>query len=396
MRYLNDYEEHMNEAVKLPFKEIGQIFVNAFSGKELKLKKVKSKLIDILGQFQEEIIKNIETVDKKDIDYMAKKVKDVMNTDIFSGLNLDSFFRGLKSLLVIKKNKKSVNKYFNDYLQHLEKRIGDMKKIKKDEYEEDEEMPFSKLKEIKKKIKFKIDRDTFLSELTSLKIELLKMEEWLKKSGKSLAICFDGRDAAGKGSTIKAIIADMDPKFITVSSFGIPTKEEQENWFQRYEERLPKPGHITLYDRSWYNRAVNDPAMGYCTKEQYEQFMKDVIPFEEKIVENDIYLIKFWFSISKEIQEHRFAMRQVNPLRYWKFSPNDLAAMSKWDKFTIYKERMFLETSTPKSPWIMVNSDDKRLAKLNSIRYILKKVPYEGKDLKVIGDIRSEIVIPMV
>lgn len=396
MKYLNDYEDHINEAVKLPFKEIGQVLVDTFSGKELKLKKVKTQLIDILSQFQVEIIKNIEIVDKRDIDYMAKKAKGVMNPDTFSGLNLDSFFRGLKSLLVIKKNKKSVNKYFTDYLQHLEKRFQDMKNIKKDEYEEDEEMPFSKLKEIKKKIRFKIDRETFLTELTPLKIELLKMEEWLKKSGKSLAICFDGRDAAGKGSTIKAIIADMDPKYITVSTFGIPTPDEQKNWFKRYEKRLPEPGHITLYDRSWYNRAVNDPAMGYCTKEQYEKFMKDVIPFEEKILDSGTYLIKFWFSISKEIQEHRFAMRQVNPLRYWKFSPNDLAAMTKWDKFTVYKERMFRETSTPSSPWVMVNSDDKRLAKLNSVRYILKQIPYEGKDKKAIGDIRSEIIIPMV
>ena len=222
------------------------------------------------------------------------------------------------------------------------------------------------------------------------------MQEWLKKNNKSLALCFDGRDAAGKGSCISTISSDLNPKYYKISVFDIPTEEEQNNWFDRYSKRLPKPGHITFYDRSWWNRGCNDPVMGYCTVKQYKDFMRDVIKFEDNIIKNDTYLIKFWFSVSKDIQQYRFELRQNDPLHYWKFSENDLKTMNKWDKFTVYKEKMFDQSSKTNNPFIVVVSDDKRLAQLNSIRYILNQVPYSNKNEDIINKIRSEIIIPML
>lgn len=361
------------------------------------LYEIKEILIDLLNDFKIELINNnAKEINTNDF---LKKLNKEIDTDLIVDLNLDLFFRGLNSLLIIKKNKKEkIEKYFNKYINSLEKRIEKLSKPEDNDEEDNyyDEEDFVTLKKLKRKVKHKISKKSFSNEIIPLKIELLKMQEWLKISGKSIAILFDGRDAAGKGDAIEKITDDLDPKYYTISTFGVPTKKEKENWFKRYEDRLPLPGKMTLYDRSWYNRAVNDIVMNYCTQEQYEEFMKDVINFEKDINDNNTYLIKLWFSVDKETQELRFELRKNDPLQYWKLSENDLKTMDKWDKFTYYKEIMFQETSTKENPWIVVNSQDKRLGQINSIKYILSQIPYDDKNQELIDDIKPEIIIPMI
>jgi polyphosphate kinase len=228
----------------------------------------------------------------------------------------------------------------------------------------------------------KIDKRLYRSELIDLQIELVKLQEWARRDKKRIAIIFEGRDAAGKGSSIKRFVEHLNPKFHDVVALGIPTEEEalSENWLVRYEKHLPKEGELTFFDRSWYNRGVVEPTLGYCTPEQYEHFMHSVNDWENKIIDDGVILFKFWFSIDKNIQLERFEDRKLSPLKHWKYTPNDEKTIDKWDIMTNYKQQMFDHTSTNKSPWILINSNDKRLARLNSIRYILSNVDYEYKD----------------
>lgn len=385
-KYVYGYNDYVLNESKMK-KVLGKIIHTLFGGDD------PDEIIEILKKLKSEIVSKIYTIGKKDIEKMIQYIEDNVEKDVIMRLNLDLFFKGLSNIILLR-NKTKIEKYFNKYIEDLPDRMKNYSEV--NEYEEDELPEFKELKKLKKKIKFKIDKTTYINELIPLKLELLKMQEWLKKSNKSVAICFDGRDAAGKGACISTISSDLDPKYYKISVFGVPTEEEQNNWFERYKKRLPKPGKMTLYDRSWWNRGCNDPVMGYCTEEQYQQFMKDVIPFEDEIVKNDTYLIKFWFSVSKEVQQLRFEMRQKDPLHYWKFSENDLKTMTKWDKFTVYKERMFEQSSRTNNPFVVVVSEDKRLAQLNAIRYVLKQIPYENKNQELINKIRPEIIIPMM
>jgi polyphosphate kinase 2 (PPK2 family) len=172
----------------------------------------------------------------------------------------------------------------------------------------------------------------------------------------------------------------MNPKHFKVVALGIPTEEEKNNWFGRYENHLPKPGEIAFFDRSWYNRGVVEPAMGYCTEEQYNEFMENVLDWEEKLIDGGLILIKFWFSISKEKQQLRFKLRQDSPLKYWKFSPNDAKVIDQFELIGEFKNKMFAETSSKLDPWVIVNSNDKKLGRLNAIRYVLYTIDYDGKD----------------
>jgi len=230
-----------------------------------------------------------------------------------------------------------------------------------------------------------LPRRTYEDEMYDLQVDLLRMQEWVQKNGKKVAIVFEGRDAAGKGSTIKRFIERLKPSGVRVVALGIPTEEEKNNWFARYEKYLPKAGEIVFFDRSWYNRAVVEPAMGYTTEERYRDFMENVNEWESNIIESGTVLIKLWFSITKEKQLLRFKLRQDSPLKYWKFSPNDLKSMSKWDIITMYKEQMFSKTSTDKSPWVIINSNDKKVARLNAMRYVLSEIPYGDKNKNILN-----------
>ena len=233
----------------------------------------------------------------------------------------------------------------------------------------------------KKKIAKAIKEVEYEEELTKLQIELIKMQNWIYENKKRLMIIFEGRDAAGKGGAIKRFTMHLNPRKYRVVALPAPTEVEKgQFYFQRYFAQLPNPGEIAFFDRSWYNRAIVEPVYGFCTKEQYEKFMKEVPEIEHALIDDGIILIKFWFSISKETQKKRFEERMKNPLKQWKLSPVDKKAQELWDEITQYKEEMFSRTHTTYSPWIIVNSNNKKMARLESIRYVLSQVPYEGKE----------------
>jgi len=223
----------------------------------------------------------------------------------------------------------------------------------------------------------------YQKEKRRLQIELLKLQEWTIDSGESVAILLEGRDAAGKGSTIQRFIENLMPKATKIVELGVPNKKQEKNWFKTWEKRLPRKGTITFFDRSWYSRALIQPAMGYCTENQYKYFMKKVNNWEEGLIENGLKLIKIYLSLSKENQKLRFQFRRDHDLKYWKLSKNDWKAHKNWQLFTDYKEQMFEQTSTEKAPWVVINSDNKMIARLNAIRYVLSKIDYPNrKDLK--------------
>jgi polyphosphate kinase 2 len=224
-------------------------------------------------------------------------------------------------------------------------------------------------------------RKKFLKEVDGLdKTQIYQFEMVPGAKKQKLAIVFEGRDAAGKGSAIKRFTLFGIPGVSRiVAGLPIPTPEERANWFARYEKYMPQEGEIVFFDRSWYNRAVVEPVNGYCSEEEYMTFMEGVNNWEASLVDSGIHLIKLWFSITEEKQKERFALRQTNPLKFWKFSPNDAKVLTKYDLITQYKIQMFNKTSTRKAPWIIVNSNDKKIGRLNAIRYVLSKFRYPDK-----------------
>ncbi|TNM59820.1 polyphosphate kinase 2 [Streptomyces sp. NP160] len=220
-----------------------------------------------------------------------------------------------------------------------------------------------------------------------LQIELLKMQRWLVDRGEKLVVLFEGRDAAGKGGTIKRFTEHLNPRGTHVVALEKPTERERTQWyFQRYVERLPAGGEIALFDRSWYNRAGVERVMGFCTREEYEQFYRQAPELERMLVRSGITLVKFWFSVSQAEQRTRFAIRQIDPVRQWKLSPMDLASLDRWDDYTAAKEAMFLATDTDDAPWTVVKSNDKKRARLEAMRHVLRQLDYDGKDVELVGE----------
>ena len=218
------------------------------------------------------------------------------------------------------------------------------------------------------------------AELAFLQSELVNLQNWIAKNKMRVMIIFEGRDAAGKGGSIKRFRQHLSPRSSRVVALTKPTEVERGQWyFRRYIQVLPNPGELVFFDRSWYNRAVVEPVMGFCTKEQYDKFMVQVPEFEHLLYEDRLKIIKFWFSISKEEQKKRFDSRIKNPLKSWKFSPVDMEGQKLWDKYTHYKEEMFTKTHTNFSPWIIVKANDKKRARLESMRYVLSQFDYTGK-----------------
>ncbi|QTN38351.1 polyphosphate kinase 2 [Cryomorphaceae bacterium] len=218
-------------------------------------------------------------------------------------------------------------------------------------------------------------------ELSRLQAQLVELQRYIAKKNMRVAILFEGRDAAGKGGAIKRFKEHLNPRSMRVVALTKPTEAEMGSWyFRRYIKVLPEPGEIVFFDRSWYNRAVVEPIMGFCTKEQYELFMRQVPEFEHMLYEDGVHVIKFWFSISKEEQKKRFDSRLKNPLKVWKFSPVDQKGQELWDEYTYYKEQMFSRTHSAFSPWTIVKANNKRNARLESIRHVLSQFEYPGKE----------------
>ena len=226
-----------------------------------------------------------------------------------------------------------------------------------------------------------------------LQVELLKLQAWVKETGQRVVLLFEGRDAAGKGGTIKRFMEHLNPRGARVIALEKPTEYERGQWyFQRYTEHLPSRGEIVLFDRSWYNRAGVERVMGFCTQQEYEEFMRQAPEFERHLVRSGLHLIKFWFSVSRKEQRRRFREREAHPLKQWKLSPIDKASLDKWEDYTRAKEAMFFATDTADAPWTVIKSDCKKRARLNAMRYVLHKLPYANKDLAHIGSIDPLLV----
>ena len=224
-----------------------------------------------------------------------------------------------------------------------------------------------------------LDRE-YLRELASLQLELLSLQNHLLQSDQRMLVICEGRDAAGKGGAILRFTQNLNPRHLRVVALHKPTAIEQKQWyFQRYLAHLPDPGEIVFFDRSWYNRAVVEPVFGFCSEEQRERFLRQVVQLEEMLVEDGLVLVKLWFSIDRQVQAARLQARERNPLRRWKLSPVDRAAQANWDNFTRFKEAMFRETSREQTPWTVVQGNKKKVARLEAIRHLLNRVSYPGR-----------------
>lgn len=248
-----------------------------------------------------------------------------------------------------------------------------MSKKKAMEKKAEESMAGDPAREKPKKFKYE-------KELAKLQLELVKLQEWIKTKGLRVVVIFEGRDAAGKGGTIKRITESLNPRICRVVALGTPTDREKTQWyFQRYVAQLPAAGEMVLFDRSWYNRSGVEHVMGFCTEAQYEDFLRACPEFERMLVRSGIILIKYWFSVSDEEQERRFKARIEDPTKRWKLSPMDLESRARWVDYSMAKDRMFEVCDLPQAPWHVVNADSKKKARLNCIHHLLKQIPY--KDL---------------
>lgn len=242
--------------------------------------------------------------------------------------------------------------------------------------------------------KHRMSRRDYEKEKKKLQIELLKVQSWVKDSGQKIVSLFEGRDAAGKGGTIKRYMEHLNPRGARVVALEKPTETERGQWFfQRYIQNLPTAGEMVFFDRSWYNRAGVERVMGFCEPNEYLLFMRQAPEFERMLVASNIHLFKFWFSVSREEQLRRFVSRYSDPLKHWKLSPVDVQSLDLWDAYTEAKNNMFFHTHTKDAPWVIIKSDDKKRARLNCIRYFLHSLDYPGKDVKAIGNVDPLIVM---
>ncbi|MDT7831561.1 polyphosphate kinase 2 [Flavobacteriaceae bacterium S356] len=233
------------------------------------------------------------------------------------------------------------------------------------------DIPFQKVEEIL----------LYNEEIRLLQIELVKLQQWILKHQKRVAVIFEGRDAAGKGGNIRRFMEHLNPRSSRLVALNKPTNVERGQWyFQRYIKELPNPGEIVFFDRSWYNRAVVEPVMDFCSKKEYNEFMVQVPEFEHMLYEDGLIIIKFWLSISKEEQSRRFDSRNANPLKRWKFSPVDKKGQQLWDTYTYYKDEMFSKTHTSYSPWMIIKTNNKKVARLEAMRHVLSSFDYDGKE----------------
>lgn len=233
--------------------------------------------------------------------------------------------------------------------------------------------------------KTKVRRNAYERHKAALQVELLKAQKWIEKSGQKIVVLFEGRDAAGKGGTIKRFMEHLNPRAARVVALSKPDDRERTQWyFQRYVEHLPAAGEMVFFDRSWYNRAGVERVMGFCSPNEYLEFMRQAPEFERMLARSGIWMFKYWFSVTSVEQRRRFEARKIDPLKQWKLSPIDLASLDKWDDYTEAKEAMFFYTDTADAPWVIVKSDDKKRARLNCMQHFLTTLPYPDKNTQVV------------
>ena len=233
----------------------------------------------------------------------------------------------------------------------------------------------------------RMDRTDYEREKRLLQIEMLKVQYWAKRTGNRLVVVFEGRDAAGKGGTIKRFMEHLNPRGARIVALEKPTARESTSWyFQRYVAHLPSAGELVLFDRSWYNRAVVERVMGFCTDDEYREFLRQAPRFEEMLTRSGILFVKLWFSVSRSEQHTRFLIRQIDPVRQWKLSPTDLKSLDHWSDYTEAKEAMFFYTDTEYAPWTVVKSNDKKRARLAAMRHVLSLYDYDEKDTELVGE----------
>jgi polyphosphate kinase len=241
----------------------------------------------------------------------------------------------------------------------------------------------------------KMSRQEYERQKRPLQIELVRLQNWVKSTGQRIVIVFEGRDAAGKGGTIKRFTEHLNPRGATVVALAKPTEQQRSQWYlQRYVPHLPAAGEIVMFDRSWYNRAGVERVMGFCTQAEYEEFMREAPEFERMLIRSGLNLTKFWFSVTPAEQRTRFIIRRIDPVRQWKLSPMDIESLDKWEGYTEAKEAMFHFTDTDEAPWTVVKSNDKKRARLAAIRHVLAKFDYDGKNEDVIGEPDKAIIGP--
>ena len=241
--------------------------------------------------------------------------------------------------------------------------------------------------------KNRMSRKNYERNKYQVQVELLKLQAWVRATGQRVVIIFEGRDAAGKGGTIRRFMEHLNPRGARVVALDKPSESERGQWYlQRYIQHLPTAGELVLFDRSWYNRAGVERVMGFCTDHEYHEFVRQAPEFERNLVRSGIHLFKLWFSVSQEEQRRRFQERQAHPLKQWKLSPIDMASLEKWEEYTQAKEAMFFYTDTEEAPWTVVKSDCKKRARINAMRYILHQLPYQNKNVKAIGRLDTLLV----
>jgi polyphosphate kinase 2 len=301
---------------------------------------------------------------------MAKKQKDKKNKK-----------KKAQSVENVAIDKKSKDEKDQPVGEKEEPAVAAMKKAKEQKQPVKEikaEVKKDDLKETPKTKPRKIKNKVYERELAKLQVELVKLQEWIKHKGLKVVVIFEGRDTAGKGGTIKRIIERLNPRVVRVVALGVPTEKETTQWyFQRYVPHLPAAGEMVLLDRSWYNRALVERVMGFCTEEEYREFLRSCPEFERMLVRSGIILIKYWLSVSDEEQERRFQARIHDPVRRWKLSPMDLEARSKWIEYSRAKDEMFKYTDIKQAPWYVINADVKKHARLNCIKHLLSMIPYQ-------------------
>jgi polyphosphate kinase len=349
--------------------------LNLLTSEDIWFKEVDD-ISESIDELKTKLIDN--DVDVKKLDNLINQLSDDDVTDLFLR-NID------RKLLKSGDKVENLKKYFDKYIKSLEQRKN-ITQDPTDDFEIEDEFLYGGLEPEKSKI----GRKQYKKELLPLQVELLKLQEHVKKTGKPLVVVFEGRDSAGKGSTIASMTQYLDPKYYKIIALGIPTPEERKNWFERYEKEI-ESGKINFFDRSWYNRGIVEPVMGYGTEEEYKDFMNTVNDFEKSLIDKGIELFKFWLSITPDTQQKRFELRKQSPLKYWKFSPNDEKSIEKWDEYTKYKNKVLKQAKEAK-PWTIVDTNDKRAGTLNLLRHLLKNVDYEGKDETNIGMEFPEVV----